>query len=146
MAVCCLMAPEARAAIWQELQANELYLLSSYIQNDEHYALFMREIPLSKLAGVLHEMKATERFRVLALILKEQSLERFRAALKGLYHMPDGIGEFSDTRPVSDQGRSLSKMLEKTDLTLKTLAPEKSGRFGDHPSERRRRPSDLPVV
>lgn len=127
MQVCFLMPKETRQSLWQELQAEELYLLSSYIKDPQVYALYLAEVPCKYLPGIVHEMKKNERSFFLALLLQnsERDLECLKQALKGLYHMPEGVGEISDVRPLSDQGHFLRKVFEKETLNIHAISPQK---------------------
>lgn len=127
MQVCFLMPPETRLTIWNELRPDELYQLSAYLEKTAERDFFWLELPQDKLPGLVHEMKNRERSDYLALLLQDpgHGLKCLQKALKGLYHVPDCMGECSDAQPLSDQGRLLRQVLEKEELQLTLIAPEK---------------------
>lgn len=114
---------ETRQKLWETLNPPELYLLAFYLPDDAQRQQYWLDLPLHQLEGVLHEMKRPERIQLLEYLLRHGEMPPFEAALKGLYHMPDGISEFSDTRPVSEQGETLKRLFQKRPA-LKNMSPE----------------------
>jgi hypothetical protein len=114
---------QTRQQLWETLNPAELYLLAVYLPNDVQRQQYWLDLPLHQLVGVLHEMKRAERIQLLDYLLRHGEMPPFEAALKGLYHMPDGISEFSDTRPVSEQGETLKRLFQKRP-ELKSMSPE----------------------
>lgn len=112
-----------RKQLWETLNPAELYLLAFYLPDDAQRQQYWLDLPLHQLVGVLHEMKRSERIQLLDYLLRHGEMPHFEAALEGLYHMPDGISEFSDTRPVSEQGETLRRLFQKRP-ELKSMSPE----------------------
>jgi len=127
MNVCFLMPRETRLSIWNELQAVELYSLSTYIKSPQHYSQFIVEVPSKKLPGFVHEMSKGEQLNLLAWMLQspDRDLNCLKQALKGLYHMADGVGEVSEVLSLSDQGRLLRKVLDREGLSIPSISPDK---------------------
>ncbi len=122
MAAAMQLEPPVRHKIWESLNPPELHLLANYLPEEKRQPYWL-DLPAHQLSGVLHEMKRAERIHMLGMLLQVGDLTLFQAALKGLYHMADGISEFSDTRPVSEQGDILKRLFQKRpDLT--SMSPE----------------------